>query len=113
MRSFVSEHPKQWYQELAHAKFSYNDSPNRSIGLSPLQVMYGMHMKGIYDIRNLEKPKMISVDVEDFPIVMQALHEQVKQQLQERNNKYKQSANLRGNEVNFKVGDLVLTHMRK
>jgi hypothetical protein len=32
LRSFVNENPKQWDQMLAQDEFSYNDSPNRSMG---------------------------------------------------------------------------------
>lgn len=44
---------------------------------------------------------------------MQAIHEQVKQQLQDINIKYKNIANLKRREVNFEVGDLVLAHLRR
>jgi hypothetical protein len=90
LKSLVGEHPKQWDQVLAQEEFAYNDSPNRSIGLSPFQILYGMHPRGIYELRNLGKQEMRSVDGEDFAISMQELQERVKQQLQESNNKYKQ-----------------------
>ena len=32
LRSLIGEHPKQWDHVLAQAEFSYNVSPNRSIG---------------------------------------------------------------------------------
>ena len=48
LRSLVSDHPKQWDQELAQVKFAYNDSPNKSIGLSPFHIFNGMHPRGIY-----------------------------------------------------------------
>jgi hypothetical protein len=35
LKRLVSEHPKQWDQALTQVEFSYNDSSNRSIGLSP------------------------------------------------------------------------------
>jgi hypothetical protein len=44
---------------------------------------------------------------------MEKLHDKVKFQLQESNNRYKQQENLRKREVNFEVGDLVLGHLRK
>ena len=75
--------------------------------------MYGMNPRGIYELRNLVNIEMRSADAEDFSITMQSLHEQVKQQLQDNNNKYKQSTYLRRREVLFKFGDLVLAHLRK
>ena len=35
LRSLVSEHKKQWDQALPQAKFTYNDSRNKSTRLSP------------------------------------------------------------------------------
>ena len=80
LRSLVSEHPKQWDQVLAHAEFAYNDSPNRSTGLSPFQILHRMHPKGIYELRNLGKQEVKSVDGEYFAVSMQELQERFKQQ---------------------------------
>ena len=44
---------------------------------------------------------------------MQAIHEQVKQKLQDNNIKQKIIADLKRREVNFEVGDLVLAHQRR
>ena len=44
---------------------------------------------------------------------MQPINEQVKQQLQDNNIKYKNRANLKRREVNFEVGYLVLAHLRR
>ena len=51
------EHPKQWDLALAQVEFTYNDSPNRSIGMSPFQIVYGMHPRGVYELRYLGKHK--------------------------------------------------------
>ena len=56
---------------------------------------------------------MRSAEGEDFASEMQAIHEQVKQKLQDSNIKYKTRADMRRREVNFEVGDLVLSHLRK
>ena len=52
-RRLTSEQPKQWDHVLAQAKFAYNDSSNQSTGLSPFQILYGMHPRGVYELRNL------------------------------------------------------------
>lgn len=85
----VNEHPKQWDQELQQAKFTYNDSPNRCIGLSLFQIVYGMHPRVIYELRNLGNEEMRSLDAKDFSTTMQSLHEYVKQQLKGNNSRYK------------------------
>ena len=78
MRSLVSENPKQWDQALQQVEFVYNDSPNKSTGLNPFQILYGMRPRGIYDLRDLGKLEIMSADLEDFSTTMWSLHEQVK-----------------------------------
>jgi hypothetical protein len=53
LRSLVHENPKQWDKMLSQVEFAYNDSPNRSKGMSPFQIVYGMHPRGVYELRNL------------------------------------------------------------
>ena len=113
LRSLVGRHPKQWDQVLAQAEFAYNDSPNRSTGQSPFHIVYGMHLIGVYEPRNLGKTKLRSAKGEDFASEMQAIHEQVKQKLQDNYIKYKSITNLKRREVNFEVRDLVLAHLRR
>ena len=72
-----------------------------------------MHPRGVFELKNLGKEDMRSAEGEDFASEMQAIHEQVKQQLQDSNIKYKTRADMRRREVNFEVGDLVLAHLRK
>jgi hypothetical protein len=64
LRCLVVEHPKQWDQVLAQKKFVYNDSPNRSTWLSAFQILHGMHLRGIYELRNLGKQEIRSVNSE-------------------------------------------------
>ena len=64
LRSLTSEQPRQWDHVLAQAEFEYNDSPNRITGLSPFQVLYGMHPRGVYEIRYLGQFEGRSVEGE-------------------------------------------------
>lgn len=74
----MNENPKQWDQMLAQVEFAYNDSPNRSIWMSPFQILYGMHPRGVFELRNLGKQELRSVNGEDFAVRMQELQERVK-----------------------------------
>ena len=56
---------------------------------------------------------MRSAEGEESASEIQAIHEQVKQQLQDSSIKYKNRADLSKREVNFEVSDLVLAHLRK
>ena len=72
-----------------------------------------MHPRGVSELRNLGKDEMRSAEEEDFASEIQAIHEQVKQQLQDSNIQYKTRGDTRRREMNFEVGDLVLAHLRK
>lgn len=113
LRSLIAEKPKQWDQVLAQAEYAYNDSLNRCTRQSPFHIIYGMHPRGVSELRNLGKDEVRSAKGEDFASKMQAIHEQLKQQLQDSNIKYKTRVEMRRREVNFEVGDLVLAHLRK
>ena len=53
LRSLIGGNSKQWDKVLAQVEFAYNDSPNISIGMSPFKIMYGMHPRGVYELRDL------------------------------------------------------------
>ena len=63
--SLVFDHPKQWDQVLAQEEYADNDSPNKSI------------------------------DGEEFSNAIKEFHDEVKQELQDSNLKYKAKANLK------------------
>ena len=73
LRSLVYENPKQWDLALAQAKFAYNDSPNRSTGMSPFQIVYGMNPRGVYELISLGGQERRSADGEDFASSMHEL----------------------------------------
>ena len=79
LRSLAGEHPKQWDHIFPQAEYAYNDSPT---GQSPFHIVYGLHPRGISELRNLGRAELRSADGEEFPSKMKAIHEQVKQQLQ-------------------------------
>ena len=62
---------------LAQAEYAYNNSPNRSTRQSPFHIVYGMHRRGISELRNLGKEEVRSAEGEDFASRMQAIHEQI------------------------------------
>jgi hypothetical protein len=78
LRSLVAEHHSQWDQILPQVEFAYNDSPNRSTGQSPFQIMYGMQPRGVSELRDLEQSEFRSAGAEDFAAEMQELHSKSK-----------------------------------
>jgi hypothetical protein len=53
LRSLVTKHHNQWDQIMPQEEFAYNDSPNRSTGKSPFQILYGMQPRGVSELRDL------------------------------------------------------------
>ena len=98
---------------LTQAGFAYNDSPNRITCMRPFQFVYGMHPRGVYELRYFGKWEKRSVEGEDFVVSMHGIQELIKKKLQESARKYKQRAYLKRREVNFQVGDLVMAYLRK
>ena len=92
LRSLIGESPKQWDRELAQAEFSYNDSPNRSTGISPFQILYGMHLRGVCELCDLGQLEKMSADGEEFAMRISELQEQVKVRLHQSNTIYKDRA---------------------
>ena len=95
LRSLIGNHPKQWDQLLAQVEYAYNDSPNRSTSKITFQIVYGMHSRGMHELRDLGTAEKRSADGEPFANAIQELHEEVKQKLQDNNLKYKARANLK------------------
>ena len=49
------QNPKKWDLALAQAKFSYNDTPNRSTGMIPFQIFFGKNPRGVYELINRQE----------------------------------------------------------
>ena len=66
LRSLIGESPKQWDRVLAQAEFAYNDSPNKSTGMSPFQILYRMHPRGFCELCDLGQLEKRSADGDEF-----------------------------------------------
>ena len=80
---------------MAQVEYAYNDSPNRSTRKTPFQIVYGMHFRGVHELRGLGTTERRSADNEKFVDAICELHEEVKQKLQSSNLKYKARADLK------------------
>ena len=58
----------------------------------------------------MERP---SAQAQDFAQIMKDVHQQVKDKLQMSVEKYKEQADKRTGDLHFKVGDLVMIHLKK
>jgi hypothetical protein len=113
LRILVTKHHSQWDHILPQVEFSYNDSINRSTWQSPFQIVYGMHPRGVSELKYMEQTEFRSAGAEDFAEAMKELHSQVKERLQNSSQEYKRRADQHRRELQFEVGDLILAHLRK
>jgi hypothetical protein len=112
-RSLVTEHHIQWDHILPQEEFSYNDSHNKITGQSPFQIFYGMHPRGVSELKDSKQNETRSASAEDFAEAMKELHSQVKERLKNLNKEYKHRVDQHMRELQFEVGDLILENLRK
>jgi hypothetical protein len=113
LRSLVKEHHSQWDNILPQTEFAYNNSVNRRTGKSPFQIVYGMQSRGISKLRDSKQSATRSASAEDFAEAMKELHSQVKERLQNSSQEYKRREDQHRRQLQFEVGDLILSHLRK
>ena len=75
--------------------------------------MYGTHPRGILELRELPNTFLSSSHGKEFAEAIKEVQDQVKLQLQNSNQKYKEVADQKRREVQFKVGDLVWAYLKK
>ena len=69
--------------------------------MSHFHIVYGMHQRGVYELRNLEEQEKRIADGEYFALSMHELQENVKNNMQESARKYKQRKDMKRREFNI------------
>jgi hypothetical protein len=72
-----------------------------------------MQPRGVSELRDSEKTATSSASAEEFAETMKELHIRVKERLLKSNQEYKRREDQNRRQLQFKVGDLVLAHLRK
>ena len=78
LRCLTKEYGQTWDVVISQAEYAYNDSKNRTIGKSPFEVVYGMHPRGVCELRNISEMDQRSGQAEDFVQTMKEIQEQVR-----------------------------------
>jgi hypothetical protein len=86
---------------------------NQSTGKIPFHIVYGTPPRGISELRESEQTVTSSASAEEFAEEMKELHSKVRQRLIESNQEYKRRVDQHWRQLQFKVDDLVLVHLRK
>ena len=85
LRCLVWNKPCNWEMVLAQVEFVYNNSVNRSIGKTPIEIITRMHPRGILDLRDVTGEEKRSIEGEEFVDFMESLHKEVKLRLDQSN----------------------------
>jgi hypothetical protein len=72
-----------------------------------------MHPRGVSELKDSEQSEFRSASADNFAKAMKELHNRIKERLQNSNQEYKHRADQHRRELQFEVGDFILTHMRK
>lgn len=78
LRCLTRQHGEKWDSILAQAKFSYNDTVNRSTRKYPFQIVYGTHPRRILELRELPNTFPSSSHGEEFAKAIKEVQDQVK-----------------------------------
>lgn len=103
----VGSNLKTWDQKLPQAEFAYNRIVNRSTGLSPLTIVYGINPQSPLDLAPVPDLKRANNRAINFINQLKHIHEGVKKKLMESNAKYKAATDKKWRHVEFNVGDFV------
>lgn len=113
LRCLVGDNIKSWDSKLCQAEFAHNHALNRSLGFSPFHVVYGLVPRCPMDLSTLPDRTRFHGQAVDFVEDQQALHKHAKVNLESAQAKYKEAADVKRREVDFKVGDLVWVVLTK
>ena len=95
LRTLTRKHTAKWDVILTQDEFAFNDSINRSIGKSPFQVVYGIHPRRIFELRDMSSHQQVSAQGEEFATTIKEIHDEVEAQLQQTSDKYKKHTSLK------------------
>jgi hypothetical protein len=102
LRACVLTYGKDWEKSLSYAEFSYNNSYQASLGMSPFEAMYGRKYRTPWSEvgeRTLLKPSFIK-EAEDRVA-------EVRKKLKEAQSHHKSYSDKRRRELSFVVGDFM------
>ena len=112
-RSLMEDHVKMWDKKLSQAEFACNHSINRSTGLCPFEIVYGIILRALLDLDPILDLKQVYDEALEFIEKLQQIHKTTQQKLLETTAKYKDKAHKKRRCVEFHEGDLVYTVLTK
>nr|GEY52951.1 hypothetical protein [Tanacetum cinerariifolium] len=113
LRALITTNLKQWEDLLPQAEFAYNKAPNKTTGLSPFIVVYGLNPKTPLDLAVLDTSSKFNPEAGDRAVDIKALHQHIHDKITKSNELLKYRRDKRRKHILFQPGDLVWIHFRK
>ena len=83
------------------AEFAYDESVNRTTGLSPFEIVIGFKSRQPIDLIPMAHHSRVSDSASTFASHIRALHEEIREKIMKNNTDYKASADLHRPIKNF------------
>jgi hypothetical protein len=112
LRCLMGDHARTWDSILPIAQFAYNNSINRTIGMSPFEVVHGYKARKPLDLLPMSPQVRMSESAEAFARHVHNLHKDISNRIHLSNTRYKVQADSRRRHLEFVVGDYVMIRIR-
>uniref|UniRef100_A0A2N9FIN0 Reverse transcriptase n=1 Tax=Fagus sylvatica TaxID=28930 RepID=A0A2N9FIN0_FAGSY len=113
LRTVVHKNLKTWKDCLPFIEFAYNRATHSTTSYSPFEIVYGFNPLTPLDLMPLPIDGRSSLDGQKKAELVKSLHERVRLQIAQKNEKVASQANKGRRRVIFEPGDWVWVHMRK
>jgi len=105
---------KSWDAYLPHIEFAYNKVVHKNTNISPFEVVYGFNPLTPLDLLPLPNPQTyVHKEGATKAEFVKKMHEKVKEQIQQKTEKYVKYNNKGKKKIIFEEGDLFWLHLRK
>ncbi|CAL2237612.1 unnamed protein product [Prunus armeniaca] len=112
LRCLVGEHIKSWDSVLPIAEFAYNNSVNRTTGMSPFEVVYGHKLRAPIDLMPMSASHRSSASANEFACHIHDLHAEIIQRINKSNATCKRDADVHRRLKEFSVGNFVMVRIK-
>jgi hypothetical protein len=113
LRTVVHKNLKTWEDCLPFIEFAYNRAMHSTTSYSPFEIVYGFNPLTPLDLMPLPIDGRSSLDRQKKAELVKSLHERVRLQIAQKNERVASQANKGRRRVIFEPGDWVWVHMRK
>ncbi|KAK8979721.1 hypothetical protein V6N11_027756 [Hibiscus sabdariffa] len=93
LRSVIKKNIKTWEECLPHVEFAYNHVVHFATNMSPFEVVYGYNPTTPLDMLPLPYEQLVNRDGQSKADYVKKLHQQVKENLEQRTQQYEKRAN--------------------